>query len=315
MPICLNKWQNWKLKRMIKGLLKSLFVLLFSTLVFSDTKLVILGSGTPNPDPERSGSAYAVLINGKAYLVDFGPGIVRRASSLSPEWGGEYPELSIKNLKHAFLTHIHSDHSAGLSDLILTPWVLGRDEPLRIYGPKGTKDMVYHVTEAYKLDINYRINGSQPSNQEGYKSEVTEITEGVIFKNSDLIVESIKINHGSLVNSFGYKFTTKDKVIVFSGDTAESDNLFKKAEQADILVHEVYSESGWKKKTQDWQKYHKAHHTSAVDLGFLAEKANVKKLVLSHLLLWGSSEESLIKEVQQGYSGEVVIAKDLMVLN
>jgi len=291
------------------------FLLFCSSSLFADTKLVILGSGTPNPDPQRAGSSYAVLVNGNAYLVDFGPGVVRRAASLSPEWGGDYPELSIQNLKHAFLTHIHSDHSAGLSDLILTPWVLGRDESLKIFGPKGTKDMVYYVTKAYELDIQYRINGSQPSNSEGYKSIVKEIKEGLIFRNEDLSVEAIKINHGDLDNSFGFKFTTKDKTIVFSGDTAESKNLFNKARNADILVHEVYSQAGWEKKTEDWRIYHKAHHTSAVDLGFLAEEAGIQKLVLSHILFWGSSPESVIQEAKQGFTREVVLAEDLMILD
>ena len=298
---------------------KTLFVFFslffcFSVL-FADTKLVILGSGTPNPDPERAGSSYAVLVNGNAYLVDFGPGVVRRAASLSPEWGGDYPELSVQNLNYAFLTHIHSDHSAGLSDLILTPWVLGRDETLKIFGPRGIKDMVYHVTKAYELDIDYRINGSQPSNTKGYKSTVEEITEGLIFKNKDLSVEAININHGDLENSFGFKFITKDKTIVFSGDTAESNNLFRKAKDADILVHEVYSQAGWENKTDDWKIYHKAHHTSAVDLGYLAEKAGVKKLVLSHILFWGSSPESVIQEAKQGFSKEVILAEDLMVID
>ena len=108
-----------------------LTVLLATSLdVFAETKLIVLGSGTPNPDPNRTGSAYAVLVNDQAYLVDFGPGVVRSASSLSPTWGGEFEELEAKNLEYAFLTHIHSDHSAGLSDLILTPWVLGRERPL-----------------------------------------------------------------------------------------------------------------------------------------------------------------------------------------
>lgn len=292
-----------------------LFLFLSFSTLFAETKLVILGSGTPNPNPERAGSAYAVIVNGSAYLIDFGPGVVRRASSMSTEWGGNFPELNIQNLKHAFLTHIHSDHSAGLSDLILTPWVLGRDESLKIFGPKGTKDMVYHVTKAYELDIEYRINGSQPSNNEGYKSIVKEIEEGLIFKNKDLTVEAIKINHGELDNSFGFKFITKDKIIVFSGDTAESKKLFNQARNADILVHEVYSQAGWEKKTEDWKVYHKAHHTSAIDLGFLAEEAGIKKLVLSHILFWGSSPESVIEEAKKGFSREVVLAEDLMVID
>ncbi len=237
-------------------------LILFPFNSFSDTQLAILGSGTPNPDPNRNGSSYAVISNGTAYLIDFGPGVVRNASALSPSWGGKLEAMEIQNLNYAFLTHIHSDHSAGLSDLILSPWVLGREETLKLFGPKGLQDMADLITQAYSQDINYRINGSQPANLKGYKTEVTEISEGKIYEDENVVVEAFKINHGGLENSFGFVFTTEDKKIVFSGDTAYSEKLIEKARNADILVHEVYSEEGFQKKTKDWQIYHKAHHTS-----------------------------------------------------
>ncbi len=289
-------------------------LILFPFNSFSDTQLAILGSGTPNPDPNRNGSSYAVISNGTAYLIDFGPGVVRNASALSPSWGGKLEAMEIQNLNYAFLTHIHSDHSAGLSDLILSPWVLGREETLKLFGPKGLQDMVDLITQAYSQDINYRINGSQPANLKGYKTEVTEISEGKIYEDENVVVEAFKINHGGLENSFGFVFTTEDKKIVFSGDTAYSEKLIEKARNADILVHEVYSEEGFQKKTKDWQIYHKAHHTSSVDVGRIAKKSQPKKLVLSHILFWGSDEQSLIKDVKKNFDGEIVIAKDLMIL-
>ena len=93
------------------------------------TQVVLLGTGTPNPSPERSGPSVAVVVHDTPYLVDFGPGVVRRATALSPRYGGSIKGLAAKNLKHAFLTHLHSDHTAGYPDLILTPWVMGRDAP------------------------------------------------------------------------------------------------------------------------------------------------------------------------------------------
>ena len=293
----------------------SLLLILFSVYSFSETKLAILGSGTPNPDPNRNGSSYAVITNGTAYLVDFGPGVVRKASALSPTWGGSLEAMEIQNLNYAFLTHIHSDHSAGLSDLILSPWVLGRNETLKLFGPKGLKDMAKYITKAYSLDIDYRINGSQPATLEGYKTEVTEISEGKIYEDENVKVEAFSINHGSLENSFGFVFTTEDKKIVFSGDTAYSEKLIEKARNADILVHEVYSEEGFKKKTKDWQIYHKAHHTSSVDVGIIAKKSQPAKLVLSHILFWGSDEETILKDVTENFNGEVIIAKDLMIID
>ena len=293
-----------------------LLILAFSfSCLYADTKLLILGSGTPNPNPERSGSAYAIVTNGQSYLVDFGPGVIRRASAFSPSWGGEFESMEIQNLNYAFLTHLHSDHSAGLADLILSPWVLEREEPLNLFGPRGLKKMADKITDAYQIDIDYRINGSQPSNPEGYKTKVTEIAEGIIYEDKYIAVEAFENNHGDFKNSFGFVFTTKDKKIVISGDTAYSQKVIEKSKEADILVHEVYSEKGFKEKTKDWQIYHKAHHTSAPDVGKIASVSKPKKLVLSHILFWGNSKESIVEEVKSNFDGDVIIAEDLMVID
>jgi len=293
-----------------------LLILAFSfSCLYADTKLLILGSGTPNPNPERSGSAYAIVTNGQSYLVDFGPGVIRRASAFSPSWGGEFESMEIQNLNYAFLTHLHSDHSAGLADLILSPWVLEREEPLNLFGPRGLKRMADKITDAYQIDIDYRINGSQPSNLEGYKTKVTEIAEGIIYEDKYIAVEAFENNHGDFKNSFGFVFTTKDKKIVISGDTAYSQKVIEKSKEADILVHEVYSEKGFKEKTKDWQIYHKAHHTSAPDVGKIASVSKPKKLVLSHILFWGNSKESIVEEVKSNFDGDVIIAEDLMVID
>ena len=278
--------------------------------LYADTKLLILGSGTPNPDPERSGSAYAIVTNGQSYLVDFGPGVIRRASAFSPSWGGEFESMEIQNLNYAFLTHLHSDHSAGLADLILSPWVLERKEPLNLFGPRGLKRMADKITEAYQIDIDYRINGSQPSNLEGYKTKVTEIAEGIIYEDKYISVEAFENNHGDFKNSFGFVFTTKDKKIVISGDTAYSQKVIDKSKEVDILVHEVYSEKGFKEKTRDWQIYHKAHHTSPEELSQIANKIKPKVLVLSHVLFWGSDSDEIINEIKDKYSGRVILPND-----
>ena len=290
-------------------------VIFFASFVSSETKLIILGSGTPNPDPERYGSGYAVVVNDDAYIVDFGPGIVRRISAMSPTWGGEFPSMELENINIAFLTHIHSDHSGALADLILTPWIMGRDEPLNLYGPEGLKAMSENITEAYIDDINYRLYGSQPANELGFTTNVTEISDdGTIFKDNNIEVIAFKNAHGDFKNSFGFLFITDDKRILFSGDTAVSNNLMKYGKNLDILVHEVFSSETFVNKTKDWQIYHQAHHTSSLDLGIIADELQPKKLVLSHILFWGASEESLLKDVRKNFNGQAVIAKDLMVI-
>ena len=290
-------------------------IIFFTSFLSSETKLIILGSGTPNPDPERYGSGYAVVVNDEAYIVDFGPGIVRRISAMSPTWGGEFPSMELENINTAFLTHIHSDHSGALADLILTPWIMGRDEPLNLYGPEGLKAMSENITEAYIEDINYRLYGSQPANELGFTTNVTEISDdGTIFKDNNIEVIAFKNAHGDFKNSFGFLFITEDKRILFSGDTAVSSNLMKYGKNLDILVHEVFSSETFVNKTKDWQIYHQAHHTSSLDLGIIADELQPKKLVLSHILFWGASEESLLKDVRKNFNGQAVIAKDLMVI-
>ena len=290
-------------------------VIFFTSFLSSETKLIILGSGTPNPHPERYGSGYAVVVNDDAYIVDFGPGIVRRISAMSPTWGGEFPSMELENINIAFLTHIHSDHSGALADLILTPWIMGRDEPLNLYGPEGLKAMSENITEAYIDDINYRLYGSQPANKLGFTTNVTEISDdGTIFKDKNIEVIAFKNAHGDFKNSFGFLFITDDKRILFSGDTAVSNNLMKYGKNLDILVHEVFSSETFVNKTKDWQIYHQAHHTSSIDLGIIADELQPKKLVLSHILFWGASDESLLKDVRKNFNGETIIAADLMVI-
>ena len=210
---------------------------------------------------------------------------------------------------------MHSDHNLGLADLIITPWIMGRENKLILHGPKELDAMAKNIIEAYEFDINYRINGSQPQNNTGYKYEFNEIYDGYTYKDDLVSVEAFKNNHGDLYESYGFVFETLDKKIVFSGDTAPSQNLIEKAEGADILIHEVYSQAGFDKKTPDWQAYHSAHHTSPKELGIMASKIKPRKLVLSHILLWGSTPEEIKEEVQEFYDGTIVIAEDLLLID
>jgi ribonuclease Z len=275
------------------------------------TQVVLLGTGTPNVDPERSGPAVAIVVKGTPYLVDFGPGVVRRAAAMSPTWGGTMEALETQNLKHAFLTHLHSDHSAGLSDLILSPWVMGRDEPLQLFGPEGVASMAEHVLKAYEADIRYRVDGLEPANDFGWRVTAHEIDEGVIFEDDNVTVEAFRVRHGTWKNAFGYRFTTPDRVIVISGDIAPDPKIVEMSAGADILIHEVYSVEGFARKTPEWQSYHAANHTSTYELGELASKARPKLLVLYHVLFWGASEETILEEIREKYDGEVVLGNDL----
>jgi len=155
----------------------------------------MLGTGTPIADPERSGPAVAIIYRGRAYLFDSGPGVVRRAAAAAARLN--IPALQAPNLNRVFLTHLHSDHTLGLPDLIFSPWVLGRQGPLDIYGPKGTKAMSDHLEAAWKQDIDVRLHGLEHANATGYQVMVHEVEAGVIFRENGLEVSAIPVHHGS----------------------------------------------------------------------------------------------------------------------
>jgi ribonuclease BN (tRNA processing enzyme) len=274
----------------------------------SDTKLVLLGTGTPFADPTKSGPSLAIVVNNTSYIVDCGPGVVRRAAEAS-KLG--FPSLEAAQLKTLFITHLHSDHTIGLADIILTPAVLDRNAPICIYGPAGSKKMTDDLMSAYKEDIAIRINGLEKGDAIAYQVYTNEIKEGQIYKDSNLTVTAFNVQHGQWDNAFGYVFQTKDKKIVISGDCTYSENLIKYAKDCDILVHEVYSDAGLKKRTQRWQDYHSTFHTSTYQLADIANIVKPKLLILNHQLTFGTSLQSLLDELKSKYAGPVVNGADL----
>lgn len=275
----------------------------------STTQLVLLGTGTPNADPDRSGPAVAVVAGGEAYLVDAGPGVVRRAAAAARRH--DLPALAASRLRRVFLTHLHSDHTVGLPDLILTPWVLEREAPLEVWGPAGTRAMVDHLLAAYAADIRRRIDGLQPQNATGWQVIVHEVTPGVVHRDSNVTVTAVAVDHEDWPAAFGYRFATADRVIVISGDARPSESLIAACAGCDILLHEVYSDRGFAARSSEWQRYHAAAHTSARQLGELASRANPALLVLYHQLFWGTPDQELVDEVRETYRGVVVSGRDL----
>jgi len=274
----------------------------------AQTKVVLLGTGTPNADPDRSGPCTAVVVNGSAYLVDFGPGVVRRASAAARRG---LVALDARNLKTAFVTHLHSDHTAGYADLILTPAVLERDAPLAVYGPRGLKQMTSHILAAYKEDIRIRLTGGEPSKPRGYVVNAHEVRPGVVYQDANVIVEAFAVKHGAWEQAFGYKFKTADRTVVISGDAAPGSGIEQQCNGCDVLVHEVYSQAGFVKREPAWQRYHARYHTSTLQLAEIAGKAKPGLLVLTHELIWSSSPEEMLREIWSGYQGRVVFGNDL----
>ena len=289
-----------------------LFHILFLSLglvpAFGQTQVVLLGTGTPGAEPDRSGPAVAVIVDSSAYLVDCGPGVVRRASMAYHLgiWA-----LRPDRLTRAFVTHLHSDHTAGYPDLILTPWVIGRKDPLLVFGPPGLQNMTEHLLKAYQEDIEVRLQGMEAGDPKGIQVIPQEVTSGLVYQDTQVKVRAFPVSHGSWEHALGYRFETPDRTIVISGDTAPSKSLIENAKGCDILVHEVYSRKGFEQGSPSFQSYHSSFHTSTVELVDIANQVKPDLLVLYHLLFFGTSEEDLLKEIQDHYKGKVVVGNDL----
>jgi len=275
------------------------------------TQIVFLGTGNPSANPDRMGPSVAIVVNGTPYIIDCGPGVVRSAAAAA-RLGVKGMEVT--NLKILFVTHLHSDHTLGYPDLIFSPWVLGRKEPLEVYGPPGIQAMTNHILLAYQEDNDIRIKGLEHANATGNKVNVHEIKPGVIYKDQNVTVKAFLVKHGSWPQAFGYRFETPDRTIVISGDTSPSQSVVENCNGCDVLIHEVYSQVGFNASKEDWRKYILSFHTSTRELSEVATKARPKLLILYHQMFFGGpsdTEEGMLNEIRQGYQGRVVSAHDL----
>jgi ribonuclease BN (tRNA processing enzyme) len=280
------------------------------------TQIVMLGTGTPIPDPDRSGPAVAIVVDSVAYLFDAGAGVVRRAAAAGRNGVKAFAPKSPQaqpapRFDRVFLTHLHSDHTLGLADVIFTPWIQGRATPLDIYGPPGTKRLVDGILDGNAADIAERTHASGGPSANGWKSVVHEIGEGEVFHDSRITVSAFAVPHGDWKYAFGYRIRTPDRTIVISGDTRPTDVFARQCNGCDVLIHEVYSNSGFATIPPIRQIYHAHAHTSATELGDEATQARPKLLILTHQLFFGASDETLLAEVRSHYTGRVVSAKDL----
>ena len=282
----------------------------------SATQVVMLGTGTPGPDPDRSGPATAVVVNGVPYLVDFGPGVVRRAKAAALDKG-------IRALEPTSLRVVLRRTCTRITRRV-TP-ILGRKIPLEVYGPKGMKAMTEHILLAYGEDIKTRTNphGNQREFPQGGWVNAHEITAGLVYKDANVTVTAFATGHA--MESYGYRFDTPDRGIVITGDTAPTQATIDACNGCDVLVHEVNTLSALAARPAMFQAFAAMYHTSTAQLAELAAQVRPRLLVLYHASISlrprvnanfqidaaNSSPEELLAEVQSRYGGEVVVARDL----
>ncbi len=255
-------------------------------------KLILLGTGGPRltPVPPRGGSSQLIIAGDDCILVDCGPG-----ATLNMVRAGIKPHRP-----HCLLfTHVHHyDHNADYAAFIFENWIWGFEDgvyqPLKVYGPKGTKDFHHRIIDiAYSDEIKLRM---------GYGDyhapivDITEVTGGHICKNKTWTITSTKVSHGP--NALAYRIDSNDKSIVISGDLSRLSDLTTFAKGADIFLVDVL-------------------HPSAEDIGKTAVEAGVKKLILSHIIYsWFGNKLDLPQktaEIKQWFKGEVIEGHDLMV--
>lgn len=270
------------------------------------TSIVLLGTGSPVPDPDASGPATAIVVDKKLFMVDAGAGVMRRLAAA---------QLPGANITALFLTHLHSDHTLGYPDVIFTSWIMGRRTPLAVYGPRGLQRMTAHIRKAWSEDIRVRIQGLEREPQAGSRVSIHEIRPGTVYEQDGVRVTAIPVLHGTWKEAYGFRFDTATRSITISGDTRPCEALVKAAQGTEVLIHEVYPQKSATPEDRSggdlWPQYLREFHTSARELGALAARINPRLLILYHVV-GKVSDEELVNEVRTGgFNGRIVVGKDL----
>lgn len=279
----------------------------------SRTRLILLGTGGgPRPRKATSAPAQVIVAHDTPYVVDCGNGVARQLVLAG---------VPLERLRHVFLTHHHSDHTADYGNLIWLAWAAGLGTRVDTWGPPPLARMTRLFFEMNAADIDTRIadEGRAPLVPLVHVHELTE--GGVVMQDEHVKVTSAIVTHPPVVPAFAYRFDAPDRSIVISGDTARSDNLIRLARGADVLVHEalfvpavdrlvarVPSASTLKQHLID-------SHTAAEDCGRVAEAAGVKTLVLSHFVPADDpqvTDQMWIDAARAHFRGTVVFGKDLL---
>ncbi len=263
------------------------------------TRVVMLGTGTPAPNPDRWGPATAVIVDGRAYIFDAGVGVVRQFVAARRKLGEAVEWSGI-----AFITHLHSDHTLGYPDLLLTPWTIGwQTAPARVFGPAGLQAMTDHVLATWSEDIRIRIGpGGESEGGAPPAVEVREVTPGVVYRDSLIEVSAFAVHHGRWSSAFGYRIETPDRTIVISGDAAPPSEIAAQCAGCDILIHEGGRPSA------EAGRYYRDFHTTAEELAEVAVAARPELLVLYHQ---SGNPARTLEIVRARFDGPVVVASDL----
>ena len=277
------------------------------------TRLILLGTGGgPRPRKASSAPAQVLVIDGAAYVVDCGDGVARQLA---------FAGVPLSTLRHVFLTHQHSDHTADYGNLMWLAWTAGLRTRVDTWGPPPLEKMTRLFFEMNAADIDTRIadEGRIPLVPLVHVHELT--AAGLVFQDEHVKVTAALVRHPPVVPSFGYRFDAADRSIVISGDTAPSDELIALARGADVLVHDAMFPAGVDRLVANvpnaatLKQSILSHHTSAEDAGRVAQAAGVKTLVLSHFVPPDDpaiTDDVWLAAARTHFRGTVIVGKDLL---
>jgi ribonuclease BN (tRNA processing enzyme) len=278
------------------------------------TRIVFLGTkGGPRVGLGPSNPANLVVVNGTPFVIDCGMGVSHQLVAAG---------IPLETIKYIFISHHHSDHNLEYGNLAYNAWAAGLSTPIHSFGPKGLEAMTRTYWELNKFDIETRIadEGRPDLRQPLIARDITE--DGVVLQTADVKVTAFRTPHPPITDNFAYKFETPDGVIVFSSDTNYNPELAEFAKDADVLVHEALYVP-WVdrlvtrvKNGATLKKHLLASHTAAEDVGRIADAANVKVLVMSHLVPGDLdvTDEQWLGEAKKTFKGRIIVARDLMEL-
>jgi ribonuclease Z len=297
-----------------------------SVLQSPDLNVVLCGTGSPLPDPERAGACTAVLAGGEFVLVDVGPGAWETL---------DLAGLPTGDLSAVLLTHFHSDHIGDLGEAITQSWIAGRTQPLDVYGPQGVTRVVDGFNQAYTADARYRTahHGEQympaaAAPAVGHDVALGEAADAdaVVFDRNRLRVTMFRVDHDPVVPAVGYRFDYRGRSVVVSGDTAKSTSLIAHAAGADLLVHEALqpemmsrvagvAERLDRKRLAKMARDTVDYHTSPVEAAEVARAAGVTTLVFTHVVPGPRNalmRRMFLAGVDGVFPGDVVLGEDGM---